>query len=239
MPYTPHIEQHFTGGLVVRDTVIGLSDGLTVPFALAAAVTGAIDSTGLVVTAGLAEIAAGSIAMGLGGYLAGRSDVEHYANEREREELEIEQKPDVEALEVTDLLQSYGLTSEESEPVVAALRKHPEAWRDFMLRFELGLEQPNPRRALTSGLVIGSAYIVGGLIPLGPYFVSATAHGALPWSVGVTLTALAVFGWIKGRLTSVRPARSALQTMLIGGLAAAGAFLFTRATAPLIERLIS
>jgi len=210
-----------------------------VPFALAAAVTGAVDSTGLVVTAGLAEIAAGAIAMGLGGYLAGRSDVEHYASEREREELEIEQKPDVEALEVEDLLQSYGLTSEESAPVVAALRKHPEAWRDFMLRFELGLEQPNPRRALTSGVVIGSAYIVGGLIPLGPYFVSATAHGALPWSVGVTLTALAIFGWIKGRLTSVRPARSALQTMLIGGMAAAGAFLFTRATAPLIERLIS
>jgi len=210
MPYTPHIEHHFTGGLVVRDTVIGLSDGLTVPFALAAAVTGAVDST-----------------------------VEHYASEREREELEIEQKPDVEALEVEDLLQSYGLTSEESAPVVAALRKHPEAWRDFMLRFELGLEQPNPRRALTSGVVIGSAYIVGGLIPLGPYFVSATAHGALPWSVGVTLTALAIFGWIKGRLTSVRPARSALQTMLIGGIAAAGAFLFTRATAPLIERLIS
>ena len=209
------------------------------PFALAAAVTGAVDSTGLVVTAGLAEIAAGAIAMGLGGYLAGRSDVEHYASEREREELEIEQKPDVEALEVEDLLQSYGLTSEESAPVVAALRKHPEAWRDFMLRFELGLEQPNPRRALTSGVVIGSAYIVGGLIPLGPYFVSATAHGALPWSVGVTLTALAIFGWIKGRLTSVRPARSALQTMLIGGMAAAGAILFTRATAPLIERLIS
>jgi len=239
MPYTPHVEHHFTGGLVVRDTVIGLSDGLTVPFALAAAVTAAVDSTGLVVTAGLAEIAAGSIAMGLGGYLAGRSDVEHYASEREREELEIEQKPDVEALEVTDLLQSYGLTSEESAPVVAALRKHPAAWRDFMLRFELGLEQPNPRRALTSGLVIGSAYIVGGLIPLGPYMLSVTAQGALPWSVGVTLTALAVFGWIKGRLTSVQPARSALQTMLIGGLAAAGAFLFTRATAPLIERLIS
>jgi len=239
MPYTPHVEHHFTGGLVVRDAVIGLSDGLTVPFALAAAVTGAVDSTALVVTAGLAEIAAGSIAMGLGGYLAGQSDVEHYLREREREEPEIEQKPDLEAMEVVDLLQSYGLTSEESAPVVEALRKRPAAWRDFMLRFELGLEQPDPRRALTSGLVIASAYIAGGLIPLGPYMLSATAQGALPWSVGVTLTALAVFGWIKGRLTSVQPARSALQTMLIGGLAAAGAFLFTRATAPLIERLIS
>src|SRR5467141_4724505 len=134
MPLTPHVEHHFTASAIVRDIVIGMSDGLTVPFALAAGVSGAVDSTALVVTAGLAEVAAGAIAMGLGGYLAGRSDVEHYASEREREELEIEQKPDVEAMEVTDLLQSYGLTSEESAPVVAALRKHPAAWRDFMLR---------------------------------------------------------------------------------------------------------
>ena len=112
MPYTPHIEQHFTGSLVVRDTVIGMSDGLTVPFALAAGLTGAVDSTALVVTAGLAEIVAGSIAMGLGGYLAGKSDVEHYATERQREQLEIEQKPEVEATEVAELLQYYGFTPE-------------------------------------------------------------------------------------------------------------------------------
>lgn len=231
MPYTPHVEQHFTAGLVVRDTVIGLSDGLTVPFALAAGLTGAVDSTSLVVTAGLAEIAAGAIAMGLGGYLAGKSDVEHYASERRREQLEIEQKPDVEAMEVMELLQEHGLTAEESAPVVAALRKRPEAWRDFMLRFELGLEKPDPRRAVRSGAVIATAYVAGGLIPLAPYMLLASAHAALPWSIAVTGGALAVFGWIKGRLTGAWPLRSGLQTLLIGGLAAAAAFLIARALA--------
>jgi VIT1/CCC1 family predicted Fe2+/Mn2+ transporter len=229
MPYTPHVEQHFTAGLAVRDTVIGLADGLTVPFALAAGLTGAVDSTALVVTAGLAEIAAGSIAMGLGGYLAGKSDVEHYASEREREALEIEQKPEVEAMEVMDLLQSHGLSPEESAPVVEALRKRPEAWRDFMLRFELGLEKPDPRRAVRSGAVIATAYVVGGLIPLGPYMLLSSAQAALPWSVGVTGTALALFGWIRGHLTGIWPVRSALQTLLIGGVAAGAAFLIARA----------
>src|SRR2546422_1396482 len=229
MPYTPHIEQHFTGSLVVRDTVIGMSDGLTVPFALAAGLTGAVDSTALVVTAGLAEIVAGSIAMGLGGYLAGKSDVEHYASEREREELEIKQKPEIEALEVEELLERYGVTSEQSAPVVAALRRRPEAWRDFMLRFELGLEKPDPRRAVTSGAVIAAAYVGGGLIPLCPYMLLPSAQSALLWSVGVTGVALAVFGWIKGRFTGSGPTRSALQTLLIGGLAAGAAFLIARA----------
>jgi len=229
MPYTPHVEQHFTAGLIVRDTVIGMADGLTVPFALAAGLTGAVDSAALVVTAGLAEIAAGSIAMGLGGYLAGKSDVEHYANERAREQLEIEQKPELEAMEVMELLQSHGLTPEESAPVVAALRRRPEAWRDFMLRFELGLEKPDPRRAMTSGAVIAAAYVAGGLVPLGPYMLLPSAQSALPWSIAMTGTALIVFGWIKGRFTGARPARSALQTVLIGGLAATAAFLIARA----------
>src|SRR5439155_1167210 len=150
--------------------------------AAAAGLTGAVASTALVVTAGLAEIAAGSIAMGLGGYLAGKSDVEHYASERQREQLEIEQKPDVEAMEVMELLQSHGLTPEESAPVVAALRRRPEAWRDFMLRFELGLEKPDPRRAVTSGAVIAAAYVGGGLIPLCPYMLLPSAQSALLWS---------------------------------------------------------
>src|SRR4029450_3330903 len=204
MPYTPHVEQHFTSGLMVRDAVIGLSDGLTVPFALAAGLSGAVDSTTVIVTAALAEIVAGSIAMGLGGYLAGKSDVEHYASERQREELEIKQKPELEALEVMELLQSHGLTVEESTPVVEALRKRPEAWRDFMLRFDLGLEKPDPRRAVPRGAVIAAAYVVGGLIPLGPYMLHSSAHGALPWSIAVTGTALAVFGWIKGRFAGAR-----------------------------------
>src|SRR5512141_1597724 len=118
MPQTPHIERHFTGTASVRDMVIGMSDGLTVPFALAAGLSGAIDTTAIIVTAGLAEIAAGSIAMGLGGYLAAKSDAEHYTSERAREETEVIEKAEVEAAEVSDVFQSYGLTAKESKPIV-------------------------------------------------------------------------------------------------------------------------
>ena len=229
MPQTPHVEQHFTAGESVRDVVIGMSDGLTVPFALAAGLSGAVSSTGIIVTAGLAEIAAGSIAMGLGGYLAARSDAEHYASERKREEMEVREKPEVEADEVTEVFQAYGLTAEESAPVVEALRKQPEAWVDFMMRFELGLEKPDPRRALTSALTIAGAYVAGGFIPLAPYFVLSTARAALSLSVLVTLVALTVFGYVKGRFTGAPPVRGALQTALIGGLAAAAAFAIARA----------
>jgi len=229
MPQTPHVEQHFTAGESVRDVVIGMSDGLTVPFALAAGLSGAVSSTGIIVTAGLAEIAAGSIAMGLGGYLAARSDAEHYASERKREEMEVREKPEVEADEVTEVFQAYGLTAEESAPVVEALRKQPQAWVDFMMRFELGLEKPDPRRALTSALTIAGAYVAGGFIPLAPYFVLSTARAALSLSVLVTLVALTAFGYVKGRFTGAPPVRSALQTALIGGLAAAAAFGIARA----------
>jgi VIT1/CCC1 family predicted Fe2+/Mn2+ transporter len=229
MPQTPHVERHFTAGERVRDIVIGMSDGLTVPFALAAGLSGAVSSTGIFVTAGLAEIAAGSIAMGLGGYLAARSDAEHYASERVREETEVREKPAVEADEVTEVFRTYGLTAEESAPVVAALRQRPEAWVDFMMRFELGLEKPDPRRALTSALTIAFAYVAGGLIPLAPYLVLSTTRPALALSVVVTLVALAVFGYVKGHFTGALPARSALQTAMIGGLAAAAAFGIARA----------
>src|SRR6476646_5527363 len=148
MPQTPHVEQHFTAGETIRDIVIGMSDGLTVPFALAAGLSGAVANTSIIVTAGLAEIAAGSIAMGLGGYLAARSDAEHYASERVREELEVKEKADVEKQEVTEVFESYGLKAEESAPIVEALSQRPDAWVDFMMRFELGLEEPDPKRAL-------------------------------------------------------------------------------------------
>ena len=183
MPSTPHVEQHFTSGLVVRDTVIGLADGLTVPFALAAGLTGAIDSPALVVTAGLAEIAAGSIAMGLGGYLAAKSDAEHYAKEREREKREVAEIPHEEMREVAEVFQAYGLNEEETWPIVQALKRQPRNWVDFMMRFELGLEKPEPGRALRSALTIAGAYIAGGLIPLGPYFFASTAQAALLSSV--------------------------------------------------------
>lgn len=229
MPQTLHIERHFTGSETVRDLVIGMSDGLTVPFALAAGLSGAIDTTSIIVTAGLAEIAAGSIAMGLGGYLAAKSDAEHYVSERVREESEVVEIPEVEAREVADVFQSYGLTAAESKPIVDALRKRPPAWVDFMMRFELGLEKPNPKRAVISAATIAGAYITGGFIPLGPYLFLSKASTALPISVITTLVALAIFGYIKGRFTGTPPLRSAIQTVLIGGLAAAVAFMIARA----------
>jgi VIT1/CCC1 family predicted Fe2+/Mn2+ transporter len=228
MPQTPHVEQHFTAGETVRDIVIGMSDGLTVPFALAAGLSGAVSTTSIIVTAGLAEIAAGSIAMGLGGYLAARSDAEHYASERSREQREISEKNEAEKQEIRDIFASYGLTAEESKPIVEALSKRPNAWVDFMMRFELGLEKPEPRRAFISAFTIALSYIVGGLIPLSPYILLPVARTALLTSVVVTLLALLLFGYIKGRFTGTKPLRSGLQTALIGGLAAAAAFLIAR-----------
>lgn len=228
MPQTPHIEHHFTAGETVRDIVIGMSDGLTVPFALAAGLSGAVSSTTIIITAGLAEIAAGSIAMGLGGYLAARSDAEHYESERKREQKEVTEKYEAEKEEIRDIFASYGLTEEQSKPLIEALSKQPEMWVDFMMRFELGLEKPDPKRALTSALTIACSYIVGGLIPLSPYFLFATARTALLLSVIVTLLALLVFGYVKGRFTGTSPVRSGLQTALIGGLAAGAAFLIAR-----------
>ncbi len=228
MPQTPHVERHFTAGETVRDIVIGMSDGLTVPFALAAGLSGAVSSTTIIITAGMAEIAAGSIAMGLGGYLAARSDAEHYASERIREQQEIKEKTEAEKAEVADVFTSYGLSETESRPIVDALSKRPDAWIDFMMRFELGLEKPDPKRALTSALTIALSYIVGGLIPLSPYFFISPATSALLVSVIATLFALLVFGYVKGRFTGASPFKSALQTALIGGLAAAAAFLIAR-----------
>jgi VIT1/CCC1 family predicted Fe2+/Mn2+ transporter len=228
MPQTIHVERHFTGGEVVRDIVIGMSDGLTVPFALAAGLSGAVTSSRIVVTAGFAEIAAGSIAMGLGGYLAARSDAEHYASERAREEREIVDVPEVEAEEVASVFRSYGIPEAQVGSVVAALRENPAAWVDFMMRFELRLEAPEAGRGLRSGGTIAGAYILGGLIPLAPYIFVPTARGALTLSVILTLIALLVFGFVKGHFTGASPVRSALQTGLIGSLAAAAAFGIAR-----------
>lgn len=228
-PATPHIEQHFTGSARLRDLVIGMSDGLTVPFALAAGLSGAAVSTRIVVTAGLAEIAAGSIAMGLGGYLAARGDAEHYEAELAREEREIVERPGDEKREVAEIFQQYGMTSGESTTLVEALAQRPAAWRDFMMRFELGLEPPEPGRAWASAVTIAGAYVFGGLIPLAPYFVAARLQAALVASVVVTGTALLAFGYIKGRFTGAPPLRSALQTVLIGGVAATAAFYLARA----------
>jgi len=224
MSLANHHEKHFQGGDTVKDVVIGMADGLTVPFALAAGISGAIAQTHLVVTAGFAEIAAGSIAMGLGGYLAAKSDRDHFHSEQKREEEEIKQMPQAESQEIVDLFGAYGLTAEEIAPLVEGLKRRPTAWRDFMMKFELGLEEPDPSRALKSAITIAVAYIVGGLIPLLPYVLITKASEALLVSASVTLLALLIFGMVKGRFTGAAPLKSGLQTVMVGGLAAGAAF---------------
>ena len=229
MLHTHHVEKHFTSSEVVRDIVIGMSDGLTVPFALAAGLSGAVDSSSIIITAGLAEVAAGAIAMGLGGYLAAKTDAEHYVSEREREVLETQEKPEAEASEVADILRTYGLSEEMVWPVVNSIRADTKRWVDFMMRFELGLEEPDPKRAGKSAFTIAFSYVAGGLVPLAPYFVFNSVHKALISSVVVTLLALLAFGYIKGKFTTARPFRSAWQTVVVGGLAAAAAFAIAKA----------
>jgi len=226
--HTHHDEHHFQSTETVRDIVIGLSDGLTVPFALAAGLSGALSSGHLVVLAGLAEIAAGSIAMGLGGYLAARGDAEHYASELERERDEVIHKPEAEAEEIYEIFEQYSVPREAATPVLHALQRNPAAYVDFMMRFELGLEAPAENRAHRSAVTIAVSYILGGFVPLLPYMLVAQIALALKLSVIITLVALAVFGAIKGRLVGTGALRSALQTTLIGGAAAAAAYGLAR-----------
>ncbi|NBX67178.1 MAG: iron transporter [Proteobacteria bacterium] len=223
-PDDHHHEHHFTNSQSVRDVVIGMADGLTVPFALAAGLTAAVSSTQIVVAAGLAEIVAGSIAMGLGGYLAARTDTEHYESEERREYYEVEHLRAREIQETEEIFKAYGLEGENLKNVVNALAADKKCWVDFMMRFELGLERPDPRRAPISAATIAVAYVVGGLIPLSPYILMDTISEALPISVVLTAIALAVFGGIKGHFTGISKIKSALQTLLVGGLAAAAAY---------------
>jgi VIT1/CCC1 family predicted Fe2+/Mn2+ transporter len=232
MPQTLHVEKHFTASAFVRDIVIGMADGLTVPFALAAGLSGADTTTRIIVVAGLAEIAAGSIAMGLGGYLAAKNDADHYASELRREEREVEEIPEEEAREVLEVFETYGLTHAEAVPIVCSLRQRPKQWVDFMMRFELGLEEPDPKRAPRSAMTIAGAYIAGGLIPLAPYMTMGSAYSALMASVVATLVALAIFGAIKGHYTGMPRLSSAVRTIVIGGLAAAAAFGIARLVSP-------
>jgi VIT1/CCC1 family predicted Fe2+/Mn2+ transporter len=228
MPQTLHVEKHFTASEFVRDVVIGMADGLTVPFALAAGLSGANITPRIIVVAGLAEIAAGSIAMGLGGYLAARNDADHYASELRREQREVQEIPDEEAREVLEVFETYGLTHAEAVPIVESLRQRPKQWIDFMMRFELGLEEPDPQRAVRSASTIAGAYIAGGLIPLAPYMLMQDVYSALLASVASTLIALAIFGAIKGHYTAMPRIGSAVRTVVIGGLAAAAAFGIAR-----------
>ena len=229
MPATPHVETHFGASETVRDVVIGMSDGLTVPFALAAGLTGTAAATSkLVVIAGLAEIAAGSIAMGLGGYLAAKTDREHYLNERAREVRETVELPEKEREEVAEVFRSYGMSEHEIVPVVNAIAGDQKRWVDFMMRFELGWEEPDPRRARNSAATIAMSYIVGGLVPLSSYILVDDLRRALLASVMVTLIALFLFGYVKGQLTGIPPVLGGIRTVVIGGLASAAAFGLAR-----------
>ena len=228
IPRVRHLEQHFTAGETIRDVVIGMSDGLTVPFALAAGISGAIAVSHIVVTAGVAELAAGGISMGLGGYLAAQTDAEHYDSEVRREEREVDEMPDAERSEVASIFRTYGLNAAEADKVTAELVKDRKRWIDFMMRFELGLEPPDRRRAPVSALTIGGSYVIGGLIPLVPYMLVPDSTHGLYISSAITAIALAVFGGVKGRLTGVSWLRSAVQTIVIGGAAAAVAFVIAR-----------
>lgn len=223
-----HVEGHFQSTETVRDVVIGLSDGLTVPFALAAGLSGTIASTHIVVLAGLAEIAAGSIAMGLGGYLAARGDAEHYASELLREQTEIVERVKDEEEEIYEIFEQYSVDRASATPVLLALKKNPKAWVDFMMRFELGLEEPAANRARRSAGTIAASYIAGGFVPLLPYMVVHENMAALKISVAVTLLALVSFGALKGKLVGTGIVRSAGQTVTIGGIAAAAAYGLAR-----------
>jgi VIT1/CCC1 family predicted Fe2+/Mn2+ transporter len=224
-----HVESHFEASDTVRDVVIGMADGLTVPFALAAGLTGTAAATSkLVVIAGLAEIAAGSIAMGLGGYLAARTDRDHYESERARELRETLELPQKERDEVADVFRGFGMSEENIKPVVDAISADQTRWVDFMMRFELGFEEPDPLRARNSAATIAVSYILGGLVPLSSYMLLDNLQTALMVSVVVTLLALFAFGYFKGKMTGIPPFQGGIQTVVIGGLASAAAFGLAR-----------
>lgn len=224
-----HDELHLKSSALLTDIVIGISDGLTVPFALAAGLSGAVHDTRVIVIAGIAEIAAGSIAMGLGGYLAGKTEIDHYNSELRREYEEVEVLPEKEREEVREIFEGIGLSSDLQQRATEEIARDKDKWVDFMMKFELGLEKPDPRRATKSALNIGLSYVVGGIIPLSPYFFAEEPHTGLKWSVVLTLLCLFIFGYFKSKTTGVNPWTGALKVMLIGTLAAGAAYLVAKA----------
>ncbi|MBN9483670.1 MAG: iron transporter [Bacteroidetes bacterium 43-93] len=223
-----HEEKHFRSSDLITDIVIGMSDGLTVPFALAAGLSGTVDSTAIVVTAGIAEIAAGSIAMGLGGYLAGRTEIDHYNSELKREWEEVDIVPEKEKQEVRDVFAEMGLSKHSQDMIADELAKDKQKWVDFMMKYELGLDKPDPKRARNSAFNIGVSYIVGGLVPLSPYFFVEHPIDGLKWSAAITVVCLLIFGWFKAKFTGQKPLQGALKVAAIGSVAAAAAFFIAR-----------
>jgi predicted membrane protein (TIGR00267 family) len=223
-----HHEHHLKSSDTIRDIVIGMSDGLTVPFALAAGLSGAITSSSIVVTAGVAEIVAGSIAMGLGGFLAGKTESDHYASELKREYDEVERVPEEEKMEVMEVFADFGLSNQLQLQVAEEMSKDKDKWVDFMMRYELGLDKPEANRASQSAITIGLSYIVGGIIPLSPYFFIADSQRALFYSCAITMVCLFVFGYFKSKVTGQPAFSGALKVLIIGALAAAAAFFMAK-----------
>jgi VIT1/CCC1 family predicted Fe2+/Mn2+ transporter len=224
-PHHPHSEHHFEQTEAVRDIVIGMSDGLTVPFALAAGLSSAVADNSIILTAGLAEIIAGSIAMGLGGYLAGKTEIEHYDSELKREYREIKEFHETERKECKEIFAAYGLSHESQEKIVDELAKNDDKWVDFMMKFELGLDKPDINRARQSARNIGIAYIVGGIVPLTAYLFTNTPHEGLLYSSFITVACLMIFGYFKSKVTGQPPVKGAFRTTIIGVLAASAAYL--------------
>jgi VIT1/CCC1 family predicted Fe2+/Mn2+ transporter len=222
--HTDHKEQHLTSSDLLRDVVIGMSDGLTVPFALAAGLSGAVDSSHIIVIAGIAEIAAGSIAMGLGGYLSGKTEQDHYTNEVKREHFEVENLRQNEIEETKEFFANIGLSEAIQNQATEEIARDKDRWVEFMMKYELGLDKPDPRRATKSALNIGISYIAGGIIPLSPYFFLSDVHEALKISVIATLICLFIFGYFKSRITGVNAWWGAIRVTLIGAIAAGAAF---------------
>jgi VIT1/CCC1 family predicted Fe2+/Mn2+ transporter len=223
-----HIEKHFQQSAVLQDIVIGLADGLTVPFALAAGLSAAVSSNNIILTAGIAEIIAGSIAMGLGGYLSGKTEIEHYDSELKREYREIKEFNETEKKEVREIFAGYGLSSKVQDLVAEELSHNDDKWVDFMMRFELGLEKPDAKRAAQSARNIGLSYIAGGIVPLTAYMFTTSPHQGLLFSSIITVIFLFVFGYFKSSATGQPPIKGAFKTMVIGVIAAAAAFFIAR-----------
>jgi vacuolar iron transporter family protein len=226
-----HQEEHFSGSEIVRDIVIGMSDGLTVPFALAAGLMGANTGNGVIVTAGLAEIVAGSIAMGLGGYLAGKTEIDHYDSELKREYYEVDTFPEKEKQEVREVFEGYGLSEHSQQLIVEELAKDKDKWVNFMMRYELGLEKPDINRARQSALTIGFSYIIGGIVPLSTYFSIFTdnAKDGFFYSCIVTAICLFIFGYFKTKIIGQPPLQGAFKILLIGAMAASAAYFIAHA----------
>ena len=224
----PHAEKHLKSSALITDIVIGMSDGLTVPFALAAGLSGAVQSNTIVITAGIAEIVAGSIAMGLGGYLAGKTEQEHYATELKREYDEVIEKPEVEKQEVREALADFGLSKDAQNMVADELSSNKDQWVRFMMKYELGLEEPDANRARNSAANIGISYIIGGLIPLSAYFFTQTPLQGLLISAILTVICLFIFGYFKTKITGQSPIKGAFKVTCIGIAAAGAAYLVAK-----------